>query len=1162
MSALRRLGTILLFAIAGPCLADGADEPIPSFYQEPGISRTREYTNQHPTERVDPFTGKLQLHHVDLFIPGNGGMDIKVQRSYNSLSGFMPEPSPAGMGWTMHFGRVLRKASVALCATNTGPTVNPVLELPDGSRRVLYVALDNASFVSTDFWIADCTSNPGALTVFSPDGTRYEMSRGGTAVGSGTNVQNTYYVSRITDRNGNWMTVSYVDGSTTAVSGLATSDGREVTFNYTAMNGLTHVLGSVTDGGPTVSPTRTWTYVQVPAPGASGATNLAEVRRPDGQSWKYDYHDTDSGGVGAQYSLKRVTYPGGGTIDYTYGAVRFSFNLAIPQSTVVTQKVANPGGTWTWAYTPASQTVQPDENGSIDFDIPPSAGQAAQLDRTLVVGPQESRTYYHLGYNSATAGFVYLVGSLFGVASAVQSEGYSHSPMKISNQPNQRPGDALTSDAETAVPLVKRHTIARSDETFATAYAEFDAYGNPGTIAETGSATRTTRVTYFVNTAKWIIRQRRNETITSGAETYAITRSFDPSGNLLSESRSGVSTGFTYTPEGDVATRTDARGKTTTYTDYFRGIARSESQPEGVAISRTVSPAGNVTSETDAEDATTAFGYDGLGRITSITHARGSPVTVEWGANTRKVTRGAYQELATYDGFGRQVQLKHTDTASGQVIMQDYRIDSLGRRTFASYPNATAGTRHLFDMLNRPTFVLNGYDPGSDQATSWKRYTHAAYKTAVTDERNNTHVHRYRVFGDPDRRELLGIADPPDGNAENTLIARNIAGQITQVSRAGVTRAYGYDSRFHMVSITEPEAGVTTMGRDAAGNMTSRRVGSAGQVTYTYDDRGRLAAVNYPAGTPSVVRTYYKDDKLKSVDNGVAARGYTYDGNKNLLAETLTTVSSGTRTFTVQYGYDGNDALSTLTYGSGRVVDYAPDAFGRATRAGAYVTAVSYHPTGQPSSITYGNGVQTTVGLNGRTWPSSMRIVRGTDLFNGTFGYDEAGNLLSIADTVDPTYDRGMGYDEFDRLTTVNGPWGAGAIAYDLRSNITRQTLGSFDLNYTYDGATHRLASVSGSKAYAMGYDTYGNVTANGAMMFSYDDAMTMRCARCGQADEIRFDYDGAGQRVRLQKSGTETYFVHGHGGQLLWEETPGGLLKEYVYLQGKAVATKEQKLP
>jgi hypothetical protein len=131
---------------------------------------------------------------VDLFIPDNGGLDLKVQRSYSSLNEALIEPSPAGLGWTMHFGRVIRRASQLICDTqNTSATLNPVLELPDGSRRVLYVAFDGLTFISTDFWAAACNlSAPGGgLDVFSPDGAVYEMTAQGHSFGSPSNTVTT-----------------------------------------------------------------------------------------------------------------------------------------------------------------------------------------------------------------------------------------------------------------------------------------------------------------------------------------------------------------------------------------------------------------------------------------------------------------------------------------------------------------------------------------------------------------------------------------------------------------------------------------------------------------------------------------------------------------------------------------------------------------------------------------------------------------------------------------------------------------------------------------------------------------------------------------------------------------------------------------------------------
>ncbi len=240
---------------------------------------------------------------------------------------------------------------------------------------------------------------------------------------------------------------------------------------------------------------------------------------------------------------------------------------------------------------------------------------------------------------------------------------------------------------------------------------------------------------------------------------------------------------------------------------------------------------------------------------------------------------------------------------------------------------------------------------------------------------------------------------------------------------------------------------------------------------------------------------------------------------------------------------------------------YAPDAFGRPTQATPYVTAVSHHPSGQVSSIAYANGAQSTVQLNARRWPSNLRITRGSSIFDTTYGYDGVGNITSVVDAVDSTYNRTLGYDAVDRLTTAIGSWGAGGFAYDGRGNITQQVTGSMlNLTYTYESNRLRYISGTGTLSRTFGYDVYGNINDNGTgVLFAYDDALTLKCVKCGQADQTTYAYDGAGMRVSTQSTAGATYFVYGSGGNLLWERAPTGTIKEYIYLDGKQVAVRQQ---
>ena len=129
---------------------------------------------------------------------------------------------------------------------------------------------------------------------------------------------------------------------------------------------------------------------------------------------------------------------------------------------------------------------------------------------------------------------------------------------------------------------------------------------------------------------------------------------------------------------------------------------------------------------------------------------------------------------------------------------------------------------------------------------------------------------------------------------------------------------------------------------------------------------------------------------------------------------------------------------------------------------------------------------------------------------------------------------------------------------YDGRGNIRTATVGTSSLAYTYDSTTELLTEVKGTKPRTFTYDGAGNVIGNGKTTFLYDDSNVMRCAKCGEPDQITYDYDGLGQRVRSRQNGSETIFVHDSSGKLLWERTAGAGTKEYVYLDGKQVAIRQ----
>jgi len=71
-----------------------ATSNIPDYYEEPGFSPFRVSDGDQVAEGdhsvdevIDPFGGGLQLQYTDMVIPGNGGLDIIVRRTYRNLAG-------------------------------------------------------------------------------------------------------------------------------------------------------------------------------------------------------------------------------------------------------------------------------------------------------------------------------------------------------------------------------------------------------------------------------------------------------------------------------------------------------------------------------------------------------------------------------------------------------------------------------------------------------------------------------------------------------------------------------------------------------------------------------------------------------------------------------------------------------------------------------------------------------------------------------------------------------------------------------------------------------------------------------------------------------------------------------------------------------------------
>lgn len=1067
------------------------------------------------------------------------------------------------------------------------------LVLPDGQTEDL-VPIETGVVQTRSGWRMTCVGGIGGTHILrSPAGDRYTLGRRVWSY-SVENFDSVHWAkmtaltTRMDDSNGNWIDYSYTDLPEWHEEGflrnrlvaITSSDGRRLDFDYMAFS----------TGGASVS--RLWRIRS--GAGASwqytydASGQLASFGDAAGRIWSYQYYPRLSypgvlgsgdlvvpgGGTHAfpdwakSSALKTITLPTGGVISLDYrpsevlgsglwswqstgsahdinmlgeGIVEVRANWALR----VHEKRTSDGGIWRYSYVPARTRGAYDETRietPAGLEIHKFIGEGYFVDASVWAQPGN---YNAFDYPQTLIRDAWKLGLPVEVRKGdVWLETYEWQPHLHSDiWLLATSGFVGLRDEKTYRPLLSRRTVNVGGAVHTTVNSNFDTHGNPQLITETGpnGGSRTTTVSYYNDTAKWIIGVRKDESFSGGS----ITRSFDANGNLSSLSQDGVTTSYTYDASGNLATQTLPRGLVHSYSNYKRGIAQTESQPEGVAISRTVNDAGDITSETNGEGKITSFTHDGIGRLTSVTYPVGNPKSVNYSANSSSATRGSLVESRQLDGFGRPTSV----TLGG--VSKTFAYDSLGRMTFESNPgNSGQGTSYQYDILDRVTRITNA-------DTTFQTIAYGPSTKSVTDERERTTTYSYRSYGEPTQQLIMGITAPEA--AASITIERNPRDVITSVTQDGKTRSYGYNANYYLTSVTQPETGVTTYGRDAAGNMISRSIGSSGTTSYVYDGQNRLASVTYPGSTPAVTQTYNKVHKMRTANSSAGNRSFIYDDNGNLTNESL--LVDG-QTFTAAYGYNANDQLSSTTYPrSNRVVQYAPDVLGRPTQVSGYVNSVSYWPSGQIKQITYANGTQTNYGQNARMWPSQFNTQKagGATYMDSAYSYDGVGNLQSIVDSIDAHYSRGMQYDGINRLTGINGPWGSGTISYDGLGNIRSQVLGSSSLDYTYDGS-NRLSGVSGARSASYGYDAQGNITSGAGNTYTYDGVPNLRCINCANAaTKIEYAYDGGNQRAMVTKAGVKTYEMYGAKGQQLIEFTPSqsNKLVEYFYLDGKRIAQR-----
>lgn len=572
-----------------------------------------------------------------------------------------------------------------------------------------------------------------------------------------------------------------------------------------------------------------------------------------------------------------------------------------------------------------------------------------------------------------------------------------------------------------------------------------------------------------------------------------------------------------YDDAGRVRSTTDQKDVVTSYAydDTLRTITASDSLGQ-IGVERH-NAAGLISASTDGSGVTTTYAYDNDDNLAGITDPAGT-----WayehdlaGRMTAEIDPLSHRTTAGYDGLGRVTSLSYPDSTNesfdydlnGNLIEHVDRVgahwtaifNALDLPTSATDPLGGA-TTYAYDAIGQQTSVTDAsgvvshaaYDPMGRVAVTW-------------DALGGSFVTSYDVDG--------RVVQQTDPSGSGSSFLYNSRGEMTQ-RRWGTTnpvsRYYSYDKVGRLVTAQDPyttnfeydirgrltgRSNVygqkTTFGYDLAGRPTRRTTPSGKSTTWTYDSAGRLK----DATDPLANKTQYTWDAAGSLKTVTLPRGglyqYGYNTVRRLTSET--NPLNATTSFT----YDGEGRLTQTSYPSGRTIVAGYDLVGRqrTLTAGTDVRNFGYDAAGRMTSA--GSGL--------------------------SFAYDNRGLMTRSTDGFgDTTYE----YDYTARLTKVTPPSGpVTTYTYDTSRGMLATVRGATNLNFSYNAAGQLTdeSAVSPTVSYtSRGYDQAGrlnslrSVAYNAIIGYTADSQVDTVCktsSYCfGSNNLTDYNYDDAGR--------------------------------------------------
>ncbi len=894
----------------------------------------------------------------------------------------------------------------------------------------------------------------------------------------------------IEDTNGNRTTLAYDrSGIEPKLVSVTDPGGRSLHFTYERrffMLGAQDVVTGIEGPGGL---TMTYEY--------DSAGNLTRAAREGGvRAEAYTYPDTQTAPFETRNDLASITDEvTGGTTSFTYmkAPIGLQGNVMVP-STFVSSMVEPQGG-----------------SDSFEFDTAALGGGAATTLTSRVTNRRGSTLTYVLNrYGSP-------LSISDGAGHTVEMSWAADDVVMTSRTDENGSTTTLTND-ENANLLSASLPVSDFDGA-SHVYTQVNTWYSEGAFGKPGIKDR-----------------QASSTNRNGVRTDF---TYDGRGNLtaMSITSGGYSETFTYGPNGDRRTRTDANGHTTSFTYDAYGYPVTATDPLGGVTRTAFDVLGRQVAKTDPNGHTTSYQYDTLNRVTQTSYpggfaestvyddaARTTTLTDVLGRHTVTALDFEQHPLSIVDALGNRKEYSYDPEGAlsgesnwfgGGTARADtsYGLDGAGRTTSKSEPLGKTTAYTLDGVGNITRETLSGPGLSTPHVTE---YGYDALNRRHTERRLNsggdvTTHQRYDGEGN-----VVAEIDPLGGETQHTFDALDRKRSFR--NPLGGTTSYTYDAVGNRLTETDPLNHTRRQEYDALGRVTRKVDALNNAWLYEYDAVGNL---------------------LREIDPRLHETTYSYDSRdrRTSKAQPVTLGLGAVGSVTTTFVYDAAGNLTETRQPNGNVEVQTYDGLNRLLSRTDNLGAVlsrTYDANGNMLTETDGNGATTTRTFDALNRPTREEMPEGR---TQTYTWDVAGNRLS---RVDPRgFTTQYVYDDVNRLRQTIDPAEVGttlATTYDAAGRVATETdrrglvtthvrdaLGrptqiidppavGTSRSFTYDAVGNRLTET----------DRRGIVTT-----YTYDNenrqattrraGVTVRRLEYDKAGNVRFDTDANGNIVGFE---------------------------------------------